>query len=151
MSRLLVVQPDSVQAYALRDALHGLAAEDVVVTESLDEALSVIDQCVPDVLLLPTLIPAAVEDYLIAYLATIPSAGHVQILGLPRLERSGDPVEPQARSRFPWRLLQGPEVAGTPSCDPGVFAQDVIFYLASARALKMEYTAHTALSGKSER
>lgn len=151
MSRLLVVQPDSLQADALREALHGPAAEDVVVAESLDDALSSIDQCVPDVVLLPTLIPAAVENYLIAYLGTIPNAGHVRILGLPRFERSDNSVEPQARSRFPWRRLQGPHVVGTPGCDPGVFAQDVTFYLASARELKMECAAYSALSGKSER
>jgi hypothetical protein len=149
LSRLLVVQPDSLQADALREALHGLAAEDVVVAESLDDALSSIDQCVPDVVLLPTLIPATVENYLIAYLGTIPNAGHVQILGLPRLERSDDSVERQAR--FAWRRLQGPHVVGTPGCDPGVFAQDVTFYLASARERKMECAAYSALSGKSER
>src|SRR5262245_39607748 len=151
MSRLLVVQPDSLQADLLREALQGRAGEDVVVAESLDDALSSIDQCVPDVVLVPTLIPAALEDYLIAYLNTIPNAGHVQILGLPRLERPGDPVEPQARSRFPWRRERGPQVVATPSCDPSVFAQDVISYLASASELRMACAAYAALNWMSDR
>ena len=161
MSWLLVVQPDSVQADALRETLRAHISEDVVVAESLDDALSLIDQRVPDVVLLPPLIPVAVEDYLIAYLAAIPGAGHIQILGLPRLERFNDAVQRfndsvqhRARSLFPWRWRQEPRVVGTTGCDPGVFTQDVLTYLARAKALKNEielYGAYTALSGRPER
>ena len=168
MSWLLVVQPDSVQADALRETLRAHISEDVVVAESLDEALSLIDQRVPDVILLPPLIPVAVEDYLIAYLATIPGAGHIQILGLPRLERFNDAiqrindaiqrfndsVQHRARSLFPWRWRQEPRVVGTMGCDPTVFTQDVLTYLAGAKALKKEIelcSAYAAFSGRPER
>ena len=152
MAGLLVVQPDSVQADALREALGAHISEDVVVAESLDDALSSIDQGVPDVVLLPILISPAVEDYLITYLSTLPGAGHVQILGLPRLERSDDSVQRRARTLFPWRR-QGPRAVGTASCDPRVFTRDVIAYLASARALKEEIARYRAyaLSGRPER
>ena len=98
MSWLLVVPPDPVQAGALCDALRGNVTEDIVVAESLDAALSLIDERVPDVILLPSLMPAAVEDYVVSYLGTIPGADHVQILGLPvltdgrRSRSSGEPV-----------------------------------------------------------
>jgi CheY-like chemotaxis protein len=138
MSRLLVVQPDAVQADALCDALHGRVSEDVVVAESLDDALSSIDQSVPDVVLLPTLLPGAVEDYLIAYLGTIPNAGHMQLLGLPRLERCDQSGSREARSLFPWRRREESRTAGTQVCDPEVFTHDLIIYLVSARALKKE-------------
>jgi hypothetical protein len=154
MSWLLVVQPDSVQADALREALRTLALENVVIAESLDDALSSIDLRVPDVILLPALIPASVEDYVIAYLGTIPSAGHVQFLGLPRLGRSDDAVQHQTRSRFPWRRRQERRAIGTPGCDPDVFARDVIAYLASARVLKEELElgrAYAAMNGGPER
>src|SRR5512140_3757121 len=88
MSRVLLVQPDPVQADALRVALRPHLSEDVIVAESLDDALSLIDQRVPDVLLLPALIPPVVEEHLIGYLRTLTGAGHVQILGLPHLERA---------------------------------------------------------------
>jgi hypothetical protein len=129
-------------------------SEDVVVAESLDDALSLIEQRVPDVVLLPPLIPVAVEDYLIAYLATIPGAGHVQILGLPRLERSHDSVQHRVRSLFPWRWRQEPRVVGTTGCDPGVFTQDVLTYLAGAKALKKDIelcSGYAALSRRPER
>jgi CheY-like chemotaxis protein len=149
MSWLLVVQPDSVQADALREALGAHISEEVVVADSLDNALSSIDQGIPDIVLLSAVIPGTVEDYLIAYLGTIPGARHVQILGIPLLERSDDSVQRRARSLIPWRRRrQGPL---TPGCDPGMFTQDVIDYLAGARALKREIELHSADAVLSER
>jgi len=139
MSWLLVVQPDPVQAGVLREALRGQLAEDILVADSLEVALGAIDQRIPDVILLPTLLPAAVEDYLVAYLGAIPSASHVQILGLPHLERMTDQVPARRmRSLFSWRRRVDARAIGTPVCDPAVFARDVIDYLANARALKKE-------------
>lgn len=138
MSWLLVVQPDPVQAGVLREALRGQVSEDVLVAESLDVALGAIDQRIPDVILLPTLLPAPVEDYLIAYLGAIPSASHVQILGLPRLERSTAQATSRTWSLIPWRRRVEARAVGTPVCDPAVFVRDVIDYLANARALKKE-------------
>lgn len=166
MSRLLVVQPDSAQADSLREALRGCVSEDLVVAESLDDALSSIvagslddalssiDQCVPDVVLLPTLLPSAIEDYLIAYLGTIPNAGHVQILGLPHLERSDHSDQRRPRSLFAWRTRQRSRPVVTEHCDPGVFTRDLIAYVAGARALKTEIelrAPYAALNEKPER
>jgi hypothetical protein len=145
MSWLLVVQPDSVQADMLRAALGSHVSEDVVVAESLDEALSSIDERIPDVILLPTLTPGAVEDYLVAYVRTIPGAGHVQILGLPYLEPSDDSMARRVRSLFPWRR-QAQHSAGTMGCDPGIFTQDVVTYLKSVKALKEQIEVNTALA-----
>ena len=162
MSWLLVVQPDRVQAAALRNALHPHIGENVVVVvESLDEALASIDDGVPDVILLPDLIPAAIEDYLVMYLGTIPGAGHVQILGLPRFERpDASAPPPPPRSLFPWtpgsllpwrRRRQAPRPA-TQGWDPRVFTQDVIAYLDGARALKQEIELYgPAVLGGAER
>ena len=140
MSWLLVVQPDPAQADALCDALRGNVTEDIVVAESLDAALSLIDEGVPDVILLPSLMPAAVEDYLVAYLGAIPGADHVQILGLPVLQRPAKPVQRRSRSIFPWRRRrqQEPPAPETPGYDSGAFTTDVIDYLAGARMIKRE-------------
>jgi len=161
MAWLLVVQPDSVQADVLCEALRAHVSEDVVVADSLDSALSSIDQGLPDIVLLSAVIPGAVEDYLVTYLGTIPGARHVQILGIPVLERSDDSVAQRARSLIPYSVQQRaralipgrrrPEPL-TPGCNPEMFTQDVIDYLAGAKALKHEIE-HTqaALSEKSER
>ena len=154
MSWLLVVQPDSSQADALLGALRAYVSQKVVIAASLEDALSSIDHGIPDVLLLPTLTPAATEDYLIAYLGTIPAARHVQILGLPHLEQFQSAVQPRARSVWPWRWRQRTRSAGTCGCDSGVFSKDVITYLAGASALREQnevYDAHAALREMPER
>ena len=154
MSWLLVVQPHSLQADAVREALRAHISEEVVVAKSLDEALALIDQRVPDLILLPILTPAAVEDHLIAYLGTNPDARHVQILGLPHLERAV-PAVVQRRRRFwlPWRRRQQPHVVARSVRDPDLFTRDVIAYLASATALKEEIELYSAFGngGGSER
>ena len=153
MSWLLVVQPDPVQAGALREALEAHISEEVVVADSLDDAFALIDECVPDLILLPTLMPTAAEDHLLAYLGTHPRAGHVQILGLPRLERPGDVVIPlpRRRSLWPWRRRTESRAFVPPGCDPEVFSRDVAAYLGSARALKQDMELYGAMAGGAER
>jgi hypothetical protein len=152
MPSLLVVQPDARQADALRTALRARIPEDVVVASSLSEALWSIDRRVPDVILVPTLAPASVEDYLVTYVGAIPGAGHVQILGLPQLERSERPLQERTRGLLPWRRGASGPACG-PDCNPAVFAEDVVRYLAGARALKKEMERHgmDAATGGAER
>ena len=153
MSWLLVVQSDPVQADALRGTFRGNIANEVVVVESLDAALSLIDRRLPDVVLLPTLIPAAVEDYLLTYLGAIPDAGHVQIVRLPHLECSDNSPSDDSpsdnspsdnspkwltRLPFPWRRRPEPPGPSLPVCDPTTFVRDVASYLAGATAIKRQ-------------
>ena len=145
MSRLLVIQPDSVQADVLRAALGAHVSEDVIVAQSLDDALSLIDERIPDVILLPTLTAGAVENYLVAYVGTIPGAGHVQILGLPYLERADNAVQRRVRRLFPWSR-QAQREALTSDCDPRIFTNDVVTYLAGAQALKEQAEVESTLS-----
>jgi hypothetical protein len=140
MSWLLVVQPDAVQGDVLREALRTHVSEDVVVADSLDDALASIDECIPDIVLLPALIPADVEDYVISYLGAIPAAKHVQILGIPVLERPEHSIQRRDRSLMPWRQRRREPL--TPGCDPGTFTQDVIRYLSGVRTLKHEIQLH---------
>ena len=154
MSWLLVVQPDPVQADALCDALRGNVTADIVVAESLEAALSLIDDRVPDVILLPSLMPGAVEDYVVAYLGAIPGADHVQILGLPILRAPVEPIKQRARSIFRWRRrrVPAPPATDTLAHDAGAFTKDVIDYLAGARMIKKELALYgPLLSYKLER
>jgi len=147
MSWLLIVQPNSAQADLLREALRTNVSADVVVVDSIDSALSLIDEGIPDVVLLPDLIPADVEDYVISYLGTIPGAKHVQILGVPVLASPDNSVKRRSRWVFPWRR---PKQTIRPGCDPAVFTQDVIGYLSDARTLKHHIELHVAYAELSE-
>jgi hypothetical protein len=152
MSRLLIVQPDPVQAEALTDALRAHFQGDVAVAQSLDEALACIDRAVPDVVLLPTLTSAIVEDYLIAYLSARPGAGHVQIMGLPPLEQYEPVIVRQPRSWFWWRRSKARPVERR-IFDAAGFAEDVVAYLAAANWLKkkIELGAEPGMSAGRER
>ena len=147
MSWLLIVQPNSAQADLLRESLRTNVSADVVVVDSIDSALSLIDEGIPDVVLLPDLIPADVEDYVISYLGTIPGAKHVQILGVPVLASPDNSVKRRSRWVFPWRR---PKQTIRPGCDPAVFTQDVIGYLSDARTLKHHIELHVAYAALSE-
>jgi hypothetical protein len=136
MPLLLAFQPDPIQASALRDALRDQIRGEVVVVESIDTALATIDCRIPDVILLPALMPPAEEDYLMAYISTVPGADHVQTIGIPRFERR-DVENLPTRSFFRWQRPQ-PHDARAVGCDSGVFARDVVDYLTRAKALKEE-------------
>ena len=151
MSRILVVQPDPEQAGALHDALRARVPAEVVFVESLDDAFDWIEQAIPDVILLPMLTPAFVEDYLLAYLATVPGAGHVQIMGIPQLSITEPAPPPPPRSLFRWRRRVAPAPIVRPGRDAGAFAQDVIEYLACARALKKELDLYGVSLSAAER
>jgi hypothetical protein len=152
MSWVLAVQPDTGQADVLREALRTHIADRFVIAGSLEEALSLIDQDAPDLILLPILMPAAAEHHLLAYLGTNPGARHVQVLGLPRLQHSvAGAVQPPRRSLFPWRRRPEPRLVSAPACDPAVFTQDVVAYLATARTLRHEVALYGALSEERER
>jgi CheY-like chemotaxis protein len=153
MSWVLAVQPDEIQAGVLREALRPHIREEVVVATSLDEALTLIDQRVPDLILIPILTSAVVEDDLISYLGANPRARHVQILGLPHLQNSVKTIQRRRSSWLPWRRRAEPVVVATPTWDPDLFTRDVIAYLANARAIRDEIELYSALGrgGGSER
>lgn len=143
MSWLLVVLPDSAHADALRNALRTRISDELVVARSLEAGLASIDLSIPDVILVPPLMPA-VEDYLVAYLATIPGARHVQILGIPDLlvpDGNNDrnkAVQAGTRSPFLWKRRPVSPAFEPPACHPDAFAEDVVTYLARARELRAE-------------
>ena len=84
MPRLLVVQPDQTQADTLRNALRAHIPDEIVIAQSVEDALASIDRQLPDVVLLPSLMSWVVEGYLIRYLSPPPGAGPTP--GSPRAE-----------------------------------------------------------------
>jgi hypothetical protein len=138
MSWVLIVQPEPGQAEMLRDALRAQIADEVVVASTLDDALLLIDQRLPDLILLPLLTPVAMEDHLIAYVRTIPGASHVQVLGVPLFDtpEASAPAQPRRVSLVPWRRMQLPRAIARPRCDAATFSRDAADYLATAKMLK---------------
>jgi CheY-like chemotaxis protein len=136
MDLILAVQPDSAQADLLRNALSRRVNAEVVVVETIEAALSLLDRCVPDVILLDPLIPARDESYLIAYLRALANTDHVQVIGIPRLGSPPDFERPRP-SLLRALTSKTPRIATLP-CEPQLFSTDVIDYLTRARDYKQE-------------
>ncbi len=134
MDLILIVHPDRVQASSLQSRLREIAHAEVHVVDSKEAALAVIDEHIPDVLLLHDLISPAEEEHLIAYLSALPATTHVQAISIPVL-KSVPECEGLAGFLFRNRPRRSPknETAG---CDPDQFAADVVRYLNRARAIK---------------
>jgi hypothetical protein len=134
MPLLLAVQPNPGQLAALQEALREQVRGEMVVSDSIHAALTLIDQRLPDVIFLPPLMPVADEDYLMAYLGALPGAGHVQIIGMPLLECAARVTDLGQRVLARWRYAASG--TGWSACDPQEFAADVVAYLSHASALK---------------
>jgi CheY-like chemotaxis protein len=149
---ILAVQPDSAQARQLMHALHERMNAEVVVVDTTDAALSVIDKRIPDVILLHALMLPAEEDYLIAYLRTLRNTDHVQTITVPQLESSSDCDRPKP-SLFR-SLKQRSARMSAVGCDSRLFAADVVGYLTRAREIQQqihELKAHDQPRGASDR
>ena len=133
MGFIIAIQPDPQQAAALLRALNELRDVEVVVVESTDAALALVDERVPDVVLVPALFDPGDDDYLGAYLRSRPRAAHVQVLTIPTLVASRDiATAPRLFER-----LRGKTERITPADgDPRLFASDVVGYLSWADELK---------------
>ena len=135
-SLILAVQPDSAQARHLRHALRERVQGEVVVVDSPDAALSVIDKHVPDVILLHALMLPAEEDYLVAYLRTLPNTDHVQTITIPQLESSSDCDRPK-HSLFGGLKRRSARMSAV-GCDSRLFAADVVGYLTRAHEIQQQ-------------
>jgi CheY-like chemotaxis protein len=141
VARVLAIQPDSTQACTVRPALLAWANVEVVVVDSLEAALTAIEQQVPDLILLHTFMPPGDEDDLIAYLRTFPHADHVQPIRLPLMESSSDRQYPMRRLVG---ILKPRSGTGPAGCDPRLFAADVASYLSRVHSIRKEIEARKA-------
>ena len=139
---ILAVQPDLAQACVLRHALCERVNGEVVIVETTEAALSVLDKCVPNVILLHALILPAEEDYLIAYLRTLTNTHHVQVITIPQLQSPSD-LNHAKRSLFGGLIMRPAQVSPI-GCDPGLFCEDVLGYLTRACEIKQQIRERTA-------
>ena len=133
MGFIIAIQPDSQQAGTLLRALNELRDIEVVVVESTDAALAVVDERVPDIVLVHAFFDPGDDDYLGAYLRSRPPAAHVQVLTIPTL---GAPRDVATAPRLFERLRGKTERIAPAEGDPRLFASDVVGYMSLADELK---------------
>ena len=136
MALVLAIEPDSVQADALRHLLRTRADTEVVVVESTDAAVAAVDERVPDLVLVGALLSPRDEDPFIAHLRTLPDAGHLQTLTIPHLRHAA--CDPRPRLAIFGRRKRRQADKAAAGCDPTQFGDEVAAYLARACEVKTE-------------
>ena len=141
MALVLAIESNSTQADTLRHVLRAHAGIDVVVVGSQDAAVEALDQRVPDLVLVGALLSPRDEDALNAHLRTLPDAGHLQTLTIPRLRQTSGTTR-RGLSIFGHKKRRADEATG--GCDPKQFGDEVAGYLSRACNVKAEIEAHKA-------
>jgi len=129
MQLILAIDSDRRQAAQLARLVRGRLAVDLAQAASAGEALQVLGDRVPDLILTPALLSPFDDGVLAEYLRDLgPAGAHVQTLRIPVL---GDGPARPARWSFLFRRRK-PAPSSSPGCDPNVFADEVGLYLARA-------------------
>ena len=128
MALILAVDPGWSQAAAMERLGRELHGHELVSTESCAEAITTLERRVPDVVLLPPLLPEADEAQLRSRLHAI--SDNVCILSIPLLAAEAPPAAKP--SRWFGRFGRAAERVSPEACDPRVFASQILEYLAAA-------------------
>jgi CheY-like chemotaxis protein len=140
-ARILSVQPDSAQSAALRHALRRADAE-ILVVDSIDDALTVIDSQLPDLVLLDTFLPPHETDNLAAYLRILSDASHVHLIHVPLIQPAPDGTESfqnrRGRRWFSRFRLNESQRSGTQpvACNAQMFAVDLATYVSRSHIMR---------------
>lgn len=150
MPLILAIEPDPRQAAQIATiARHRIGAE-LMLAGTTEQALDVIGDRVPDLVLVPALLSPQDDAALAAALRVIAAAAHVRTLTIPVLATG-----PKKRARSEGMLAKwrrgkdNPEVPD--GCDPAIFAEQISDYLreaaaerAALAALEPEYEPESA-------
>jgi hypothetical protein len=118
----------------------------LTVVGSKEELLEALDDNLPDLILLPALLPHNEESQLLAHLRTLPNGRHLQVMVTPYLFAS-ETDSPLVQSRGWRRMLT--RTAARPrahSCDPRSFAEDLTWALQLAKETRQELAASFQLN-----
>lgn len=129
MQLILAIDGDRRQAEQLAALVRGRLEAELVQAESAGEALQLLGDRVPDLIMTAPLLSPFDDGVLAEYLRDLgPAAAHVQTLRIPVL---GVPRTPSVRGLFSLRRKR-PADSAPAACDPKVFADEIAVYLARA-------------------
>jgi hypothetical protein len=117
------VVPEADQALAISSLVGELVGVELLIGDSARSLVTRLGERTPDLVLTPSLIPAADEALINAWLRERgPAAAHVQVMTIPLLDVP-PPTAPSGLLRVPLRS------APTAGCPPEVFLEQVREYL----------------------
>jgi hypothetical protein len=132
MSLILAIEPDPRQAAQITAIARNRVGAELRLAATTEQALDVIGDRVPDLVLVPALLSPQDDAALAAALRVIAAAAHVRTLTIPVLA-SGIRRTSQGGMLAKWRKSK-PEVPAPDGCDPAVFAEEISSYLREAAA-----------------
>jgi CheY-like chemotaxis protein len=124
MSYVLAIEPHQEQASLLRDNIGVGTPTRLTLVDSMDAAMTAIDDEVPDLVILNALIPPHEETRLVARLRALPQATAPQILFTPALARP-ETCQPRRTLVDRFRKRDVPPAG----CNPSAFADQISAYL----------------------
>lgn len=125
MSYVLAIEPHETQAGILRETVGVRARIELTVVDSVDAAMTAIDDEVPKLVLVSALMLPHEESNLVARLRTLPQSVAPEILIIPALS-SHDRLAGTKRSLIDRFRKRHPDSQG---CDPSAFADQLSTYL----------------------
>jgi hypothetical protein len=145
MPLILAIEPDRRQAAHLTTVVKRRIDAELILVGTTGEALDAIGNRVPDLVLVPALLSPQDDASLAAALRVIAAAARVQMLTIPVL---GRPRPATKVGGVLSALRRGRQAAEPEGCDPGVFAEQIVSYL--ARAAQDRTTAADLMSQDEE-
>jgi hypothetical protein len=132
MALILAIEPDRKQAAQLASLIKARVGAELVLAETTEQALGMIGNRVPDLVLVPALLAPQDDATLAAALRVIAAAAHVQMLTIPLLAPARGATEPLGMLARLRRRRTDP--VPPDGCDPDVFGGQIAAYLAEAAA-----------------
>jgi len=133
--QILAIEPDRWRASQLKTIARRIGAE-LRLTDSMDGALTALNEQTPDLILTPALLSARDEQALTDRLRSLgEAAAHIQTLTIPTLhipEPSAGELSLSSTRMFAALRKDRSSQTGPAACDTDTFAEQVAFYLMGA-------------------
>jgi hypothetical protein len=136
-STVLALEPDPEHESQVRRLVCDHAQARLTLVRSKNELLEALSGGLPDLILLPALLPPAEESQLLAHLRTLPNGRHLQVMVTPYL-MSAESEEDPAPTRAWRRILAKNTRRKAHVCDPRAFAEHLSWALHLAKKAKQE-------------
>ncbi len=142
---ILAIEPDRVKASQLRSIARQVNAE-LLLTDSVDGALTVLGEQMPDLILTPALLSARDDLALTGRLRELgDAAAHIQTLTSPTLQAAEPPSF--GAGMFATLRRDRPHMAGPDACEADTFAEQVALYLKGAAEARRRHSRSSVGAG----
>jgi hypothetical protein len=143
---VLAIEPDLRQSRVLERIVRERVHADLLLVDSPDAAVAALSTQIPDVILVPALLSPSDEEDLLEKVRSLDGARHLQTYTIPQLASTTADEEEQENGGFFSRLWRKKNSTATDGCDPDLFAQEIVAFLARAQELKSQTEGAAAIA-----